>query len=207
MDDPFEQVLNDTREQASRLAQYLDAGHELDQEVRDILEDLEETVRELDSSIMVMRREGFVDDATILARENRMQDLKRELARLKTQMTSSSRSAQEDGSPETSEVPSSPRNNLLQEQMMEEQDQHLDTIHQTMQNLHLQASTMGQELEDQGMLLEEMDGGIDNVMSKLSRGRRQLEWVYEKNKEKYNDCCIGLLIVALIVLLVLAFVL
>lgn len=189
------------------MAQYLDAGHELDQEVRDILEDLEETVRELDSSIMVMRREGFVDDATILARENRMQDLKRELARLKTQMTSSSRSAQEDGSPETSEVPSSPRNNLLQEQMMEEQDQHLDTIHQTMQNLHLQASTMGQELEDQGMLLEEMDGGIDNVMSKLSRGRRQLEWVYEKNKEKYNDCCIGLLIVALIVLLVLAFVL
>lgn len=207
MDDPFEQVLNDTREQASRLAQYLDAGHELDQEVRDILEDLEETVRELDSSIMVMRREGFVDDATILARENRMQDLKRELARLKTQMTSSSRSAQEDGSPETSEAPSSPRNNLLQEQMMEEQNQHLDTIHQTMQNLHLQASTMGQELEDQGMLLEEMDGGVDNVMSKLSRGRRQLEWVYEKNKEKYNDCCIGLLIVALIVLLVLAFVL
>lgn len=189
------------------MAQYLDAGHELDQEVRDILEDLEETVRELDSSIMVMRREGFVDNATILARENRMQDLKRELARLKTHMTSSSRSAQGDGSPETSEDPSSPRNNLLQEQMMEEQDQHLDTIHQTMQNLHLQASTMGQELEDQGMLLEEMDGGVDNVMSKLSRGRRQLEWVYEKNKEKYNDCCIGLLIVALIVLLVLAFVL
>ncbi|CUS23766.1 LAQU0S11e03818g1_1 [Lachancea quebecensis] len=207
MDDPFEQVLNDTREQASRLAQYLDSGHELDEEVRDILEDLEETVRELDSSIMVMRREGFVDSATILVRENRMQDLKRELARLKTQMKSSSRSTQEDGGPETSADSSSPRNNLLQEQMMEEQDQHLDTIHQTMQNLHLQASTMGQELEDQGMLLEEMDGGVDNVMSKLSRGRRQLEWVYEKNKEKYNDCCIGLLIVALIVLLVLAFVL
>lgn len=47
---------------------------------------------------------------------------------------------------------------------------------------------------------------MDGVVNKLARGRRQLEWVYEKNKEKYDDCCIGLLIVVLIVLLVLAFI-
>lgn len=96
--------------------------------------------------------------------------------------------------------------NPFQEQMIREQDVHLDGIHKTMQNLHIQAQTMGDELENQGQLLDDMDEGMDTVVNKLARGRRQLEWVYEKNKEKYDDCCIGLLIVVLIILLVLAFI-
>ncbi|SCV05623.1 LANO_0H11562g1_1 [Lachancea nothofagi CBS 11611] len=209
MEDPFDQVLTDTREQANRLIQYLDAGHDVDEEIRDIMADLEETVRELDSSITVMKRDGYVEDGLVMERETRMQDLKRDVARLKAQTPHTPASNQADDSDfeVSSTTSNSQNNNPMQQQMLQEQDQHLDTIQQSMQNLHLQASTMGQELEDQGAMLGEMDGGIDNVMGKLSRGRRQLEWVYEKNKEKYNDCCIGLLIAALIVLLVLAFVL
>lgn len=207
MSDPFDQVLSDTREQTNRLIHYLDSGHDIDDEVREILADLEETVKELDSSVLVMKRDGYADDSLIRSRETQLLELKRDVARLKSQMSIPASNGQQELDSDTTDPESSPQENLLQEQMMQEQDQHLDTIHHTMQNLHLQASTMGQELEDQGMLLDEMDGGMDNVMSKLSRGRRQLEWVYEKNKEKYNDCCIGLLIVVLIVLLVLAFVL
>ncbi|SCV03505.1 LAME_0H10968g1_1 [Lachancea meyersii CBS 8951] len=212
MDDPFEQVLSDTHEQTNRLIQYLDGNHEIDDEIRDIFTDLEETVRELDSSILVMKRDGYVNDDLIMEREERMQALKRDVARLKAQIPSqralenpaSNLDFDVSSSSETSDLQTS---NPMQQEMLQEQDQHLDTIQQSMRNLHLQASTMGQELEDQGVMLDEMDGSVDNVMSKLSRGRRQLEWVYEKNKEKFNDCCIGLLIVALIVLLVLAFVL
>ncbi|SCU88623.1 LAFA_0E13696g1_1 [Lachancea sp. 'fantastica'] len=211
MDDPFEQVLNDTHEQTNRLLQYLDGDHQVDSEIRDIFVDLEETVQELDSSILVMKRDGYVDDSIIMRREEAMQGLKRDVARLKLQIPADRVSTNAGSSPldaEASDVPSDDQeNNPMQQQMLQDQDQHLDTIQQSMRNLHLQASTMGQELEDQGVMLDEMDGNMDNVMSKLSRGRRQLEWVYEKNKEKYNDCCIGLLIVALIVLLVLAFVL
>ncbi|CEP63718.1 Tlg1p LALA0_S09e00936g [Lachancea lanzarotensis] len=211
MDDPFEQVLNDTHEQTNRLLQYLDGNHQIDAEIRDIFVDLEETVQELDSSVLVMKRDGIVADSVVMQREEAMQSLKRDVARLKLQIPAD-RLQTDSGSlqldTDTSDVPSDAQNdNPMQQQMLQEQDQHLDTIQQSMRNLHLQASTMGQELEDQGVMLDEMDGNMDNVMSKLSRGRRQLEWVYEKNKEKYNDCCIGLLIVALVVLLVLAFVL
>ncbi|SCU94270.1 LADA_0G07580g1_1 [Lachancea dasiensis] len=222
MEDPFDQVLSDSREQTNRLIQYLEAGHEIDDEIRDIVADLDESVRELDSSILVMKRDGNVEDGQVVVRETRMQELKRDVAKLKRQVAQSVAASSprapwslaggdnEDASDEhNSEQDQSqdPRSNVLQQEMLQEQDQHLSTIQQSMQNLHLQASTMGQELEDQGMLLDEMDGNMDSVMGKLSRGRRQLEWVYEKNKEKYNDCCIGLLIAALLVLLVLAFVL
>ncbi|SCW02751.1 LAFE_0F13476g1_1 [Lachancea fermentati] len=208
MSDPFEQVLGDTREQTNRLIHYLDAGHEVDDEIRDILADVEETVRELDSSIAVMKQAGNLDDATIINRESQMQDLKRDVALLKNRAAAHQPVEPDDAdSLGASGSAGSPAHNLVQEQMIREQDQHLDTIHHTMQNLHLQASTMGNELEDQGMLLEDLDQGMDGVMGKLARGRRQLEWVYEKNKEKYNDCCIGLLIAVLLVLLVLAFIL
>ncbi|KAI0461651.1 hypothetical protein LJB42_004723 [Komagataella kurtzmanii] len=36
-----------------------------------------------------------------------------------------------------------------QQEVLREQDQHLDSVYNTMQNIHLQASTMGTELEDQ----------------------------------------------------------
>lgn len=207
--DPFTQVLKDTKEQTAQLLQYLE-GNAPNDEIYEILTDVEETIKDLDSSIIVMRREGNLNDSEIINREGQLDDLKRQVATMKKKLSDNTDISRNEADlrdePQEEGVADS-RNNLLQQQMIQEQDSHLDTIHQTMQSLHLQASTMGQELEDQGLMLDEMDQGMDGVMGKLSRGRRQLEWVYEKNKEKYNDCCIGLLIAVLIVLLVLAFVL
>lgn len=209
LQDPFTQVLKDTKEQTAQLLQYLE-GNAPNDEIYEILTDVEETIKDLDSSIIVMRREGNLNDSEIINREGQLDDLKRQVATMKKKLsdnTDISRNEADLRDESQEEGVADSRNNLLQQQMIQEQDTHLDTIHQTMQSLHLQASTMGQELEDQGLMLDEMDQGMDGVMGKLSRGRRQLEWVYEKNKEKYNDCCIGLLIAVLIVLLVLAFVL
>lgn len=199
-EDPFEQVVRDTKEQIDRLRHHLGGNgpRNDDDEVAEILGDVEETIKDLDRSVVVMKRSGQ-DTGN---RESQIQDLREALKRLK-QQPHVELDEEEETAPSSNE---NPFNNPLQEQLLREQDTHLDSIHNTMTNLHLQAQTMGNELEDQGEMLHEMDTNMDSLSNKLSRGRRQLEWVYEKNKERYNDCCIGLLIVVLIVLLVLAFI-
>ena len=213
MEDPFDQVANDTQEQIDRLKTYLET-HGKDQEVDDIMNDIRETMVDLDRSVLVMKRSG----QDISAREQKLSSIRNEFESLNTSKPSENGNnnqndevnhkilLDEGQSSRPDEVISGGMSNPFQEQILKEQDTHLDEIHKTMQNLHLHAQTMGQELEDQGTLLDELDENFDSITNKVQRGRRQLEWIYEKNKEKYNDCCIGLLIIALIVLLVLAFI-
>ncbi|QLL30801.1 hypothetical protein HG536_0A06160 [Torulaspora globosa] len=197
--DPFEQVVKDTREQIDRLSHYLSGnGYQRGDEVAEIIQDVAETIEDLNKSLVVMTRNG----QDTRAREADVRGLERALQLLKDQRPLPA---------DVEEAPAATANenpfeNAMQEQLLREQDTHLDSIHHTMANLHLQAQTMGNELEDQGQLLDEMDSNMDSLGGKLARGRRQLEWIYQKNSERYNDCCIVLLIAALIVLLVLAFV-
>lgn len=209
--DPFIQVYNDTEEQLKQLQQILrrkplTASQD---EVREIVHDIEETIVDLKDSIEVVKAEQSLPIDDINGRQNSISNLEIKLSECKQLINgSTSTNANRDSLDidlETGQLPH--EQDAVQEQLLREQDNQLDVIHQTMQNLHLQASTMGNELSDQGLMLEEMDGHMDTVVNKLSRGRRQLEWVYENNKEKLNDCCIGLLIAVLIVLLVLAFIL
>lgn len=218
-EDPFDQVARDTEEQIQRLKSYL-TTHSPDNEVIEIIRDVEETIVDLDKTIDVMRRSGQQDvskrELQLQQIRNGLRDLKRSGAlgdtgiqvddSSKTNVTTAKNSGAvplgENGVAGDDNLPENP----FQEQILKEQDQHLDDIHLSMQRLHMHAKTIGQELEDQGQILEEMDEGLDTITGKLDRGRRQLEWIYEKNKEKYNNCCIGLLILALIVLLVLAFI-
>ena len=219
-EDPFDQVARDTEEQIQRLKSYL-TTHSPDNEVTEIIRDVEETIVDLDKTIDVMRRSGQQD---VSKRELQLQQIRNGLEDLKRSNALGNTGIQADNGSKTNvattkssaAVPleensaaageSNLPENPFQEQILKEQDQHLDDIHLSMQRLHMHAKTIGQELEDQGQILEEMDEGLDTITGKLDRGRRQLEWIYEKNKEKYNNCCIGLLIIALIVLLVLAFI-
>lgn len=200
-EDPFEQVVKDTREQIERLSHYLSGnGFQRDDEVAEIMEDVAETIGDLDKTLIVMRRNG----QETKNRESEIRDLEHSLHELKSQSYKSQPTKPEET--QTAAADANPFENPMQEQLLREQDSHLDSIHHTMTNLHLQAQTMGNELEDQGELLNEMDTNMDSLTGKLSRGRRQLEWIYQKNSERYNDCCIVVLIAALIVLLILAFV-
>ncbi|CAB4255997.1 similar to Saccharomyces cerevisiae YDR468C TLG1 Essential t-SNARE that forms a complex with Tlg2p and Vti1p and mediates fusion of endosome-derived vesicles with the late Golgi [Maudiozyma barnettii] len=215
MEDPFDQVANDTQEQLDRLKHYL-TTHGRDDEVIDILKDVKDTMVDLERSIIVMKRSG----QDVSSREDKLTHIRRALDLLDSTKPNTVIAQKgltvplDEEEVETraskgnagDQDPSGGMINPFQEQLLREQDSHLDDIHKTMQNLHVHAQTMGQELEDQGQILDELDENFDSITNKVQRGRRQLEWIYEKNKEKYNDCCIGLLIIALIVLLVLAFI-
>ncbi len=94
-----------------------------------------------------------------------------------------------------------------QVQMMNEQDQHLDGVFQTVGSLRRQADDMGRELEEQREMLEVADNLADRVGGRLQTGMQKLQYVIRHNEDRWSSCCIGVLIIVLIILLVLLLVL
>lgn len=89
-----------------------------------------------------------------------------------------------------------------QSQILQEQDTHLDSVYNSMQTINQQAHAMGQELEEQAYIIDELDGDLERVGGKVGGALKKIEYVLRKNEERGKDCCIGVLIVVLIVLLV-----
>jgi t-SNARE complex subunit (syntaxin) len=90
---------------------------------------------------------------------------------------------------------------LLQEQdqIMREQDRGLETIHASAQRLKQVGMVIGDELDDQNEMLEELNDGFDNTQRRLTRETQHVVHVSEKAKAGGMFCCIFLLIVAIIV--------
>ncbi|KAF2436863.1 hypothetical protein EJ08DRAFT_691176 [Tothia fuscella] len=89
-----------------------------------------------------------------------------------------------------------------QMEMMHEQDEALDNVFQTVGTLRQQAHVMGQELEEQGQMIDEVDTITDRVGGKLQDGIKRVGWVIKKNEDSVSSCCIAVLIVVLIILLI-----
>ena len=94
-----------------------------------------------------------------------------------------------------------------QVQIMEEQDQHLDGVFQTVGNLRRQANDMGRELEEQHEMLEVVDDTVERVGGRLQNGMQKLQTIVRRNEDRWSSCCIGVLIFVLILLLVLLLIL
>jgi uncharacterized coiled-coil DUF342 family protein len=94
-----------------------------------------------------------------------------------------------------------------QEEMMREQDEHLDGVFRTVGNLRQQADEMGRELEEHRQMLEVVDEAADRVGSRLQTGMQKLQYVMRKNEDTLSSCCIAVLIFVLILLLVLLLIL
>ncbi|SPO00978.1 related to syntaxin family member TLG1 [Cephalotrichum gorgonifer] len=94
-----------------------------------------------------------------------------------------------------------------QEQMLREQDGHLDGVLQTVGNLRRQADDMGRELEEQDGMLNVVDEMADRVGGRLQTGVKKLGYIVRSNEDTLSSCCIGVLILALIILLVLLLIL
>ena len=92
---------------------------------------------------------------------------------------------------------------LYQQQLMDDQDEQLDSVFHTVGNLRLQANTMGQELGEQAEMLEEFEMAVDKSANRLKRGMKQIQVFLKKNEDSRSNCCIGVLIFVLIILLVL----
>ncbi|CRG87558.1 SNARE domain protein [Talaromyces islandicus] len=90
-----------------------------------------------------------------------------------------------------------------QVEMMSNQNEQLDGVFRTVGNLREQADTMGRELEDQAVLLDDVDYLADRVGGKLASGMRRIGTIVKKNEDTYSSCCIAVLIVVLILLLIL----
>lgn len=91
--------------------------------------------------------------------------------------------------------------------MMREQDDHLDGVFQTVDNLRRQAGDMGRELEEQREMLEMTDALADRVGGRLQKGMDKLKYVVKHNEDRLSSWCIGLLIMVLCILLVLLLIL
>ena len=91
---------------------------------------------------------------------------------------------------------------VAQQTMMREQDEQLDDVYRTVGVIRGQAEEMGRELEEQGVMLDEVDTLADRVGGKLAIGTKKISEVIRRNEDRYSTCCIGALIVVLMILLI-----
>eukprot|EP00045_Choanoeca_perplexa_P016862 m.233291 g.233291 ORF g.233291 m.233291 type:complete len:232 (-) comp17378_c0_seq2:5729-6424(-) len=90
---------------------------------------------------------------------------------------------------------------LLQEQdtIMAEQDRGLETIGAAAQRLKQVGMVIGDELDDQNEMLDDLNDGMDHTQHRLTRETQHVVYVTEKAKAGGMFCCMFLLIVAIIV--------
>ena len=72
-----------------------------------------------------------------------------------------------------------------QVEIMHEQDEALDEVYGTVENLRNQANDMGRELEEQGEMLEDVDNLADRVGGKLQGGLSRVGDVIKRNEGEY----------------------
>ncbi|KAI5780944.1 hypothetical protein EDC01DRAFT_718721 [Geopyxis carbonaria] len=86
-------------------------------------------------------------------------------------------------------------------EMLRRQDEQLEGVGRTVQNLKRLGGDLGRELEEQNQELEELDRDVERVEGKLQRGLKDLNRFVKKNEDSVSNWCIGLLIMILCVLL------
>jgi len=90
---------------------------------------------------------------------------------------------------------------MQQQQIMREQDYALEGVYSTVQNLREIAITMGDEVEDQKVLLEDLDDRVDNTSGRMQLALKRMNAVISELR-KGGTCTIVCLITVLLVLLV-----
>ncbi|OMJ21304.1 Syntaxin-6 [Smittium culicis] len=75
-------------------------------------------------------------------------------------------------------LPPSPNYNII----MEQQDDHMDSIIGTVRNLRGMAGAMNTELDDQAVLLDEVDGMVDNTQNRLASARYKVNDFLRRSK-------------------------
>ena len=73
-----------------------------------------------------------------------------------------------------------------QEMLMREQDEHLDELSQTVNRLGAVSLTIGQELEDQSNLLNDLDDDMDGVRARLAA--IQVRWPLSLRTTRPRSC-------------------
>lgn len=213
--DPFYEVEADCRQQLSQLEEFVERQQGISTEViqeynnqrSDIIETIDDLRQSVESIQLNPQAYSSITPTELAERALKVSLLTEKLNKAGLQWTEkqnlekkpittmSNRISQEFDNPDSN------YQQFQQQELLREQDQHLDNIHQTMQNLHQQLTIMGDELQDQHVLLRQFEDDIDSVGAKLRNGLKRVDYFLEKNRDKATDCCIFLLILALVVLL------
>ena len=88
------------------------------------------------------------------------------------------------------------------QQVLQEQDDQLDTLGESIGRQRHLAMQVGDELEGQVALLDEVDRGVDRHQGRLDGAKRRLKGVSEKAKANWGMTTIIILIVVLVLLIV-----
>lgn len=231
--DPFNQVYADAEAQLT-LAEELLAKYEAAPtnnhltDFNNCAQELTETIHDLSQSIGAVQRKpqqfGLVQQevdnriSKVAHLNNKLSDLQQAIPRTRaTTKPSASTWNTNDEDIEASAATKIPgqvddtddqmgNSTLMYQDMIDEQDQVLDSVYTTVNSLREQANVMSRELEDQSYLIEDFDRQVDTAGDKLRRGMQKVDWVLRNNRETLSSCCITVLILVLIVLLVLVIV-
>jgi len=97
-----------------------------------------------------------------------------------------------------------PSSDLLsnQQQIMQDQDDSLDRLSESIGRQRELSIQIGDELDAHGELLEDVDGMVDRSRSRLDGARRQLDRFSKKAKDNGSMVVIGVLILVLVILII-----
>jgi len=93
----------------------------------------------------------------------------------------------------------------MQTMMMREQDQHLDLMSEHVQRIGEIGLVIGQELGEQGQMLDELSEDVDTVRSRLKAAQRKIGDVMKKTSARGQCCMIMILATLLMILTMLVF--
>ncbi|KAG5360593.1 t-SNARE affecting a late Golgi compartment protein 1 [Yarrowia sp. B02] len=214
--DPFVQVCADAQSQLTQTRELLEAfradpsNHNTLQDLTNTTEDLAETISDLSQSVEAAQ--GRPQQFGLSAED--IQDRSKQVAQLMSQLGQVQKEVSKirnTGTPQglysdsvdDTEAKTAGLTQQMYASQIEEQDNALDGVYNTVNSLREQANVMSRELEDQSYLIDDLDRHADSAGSRLQRGLKKVDWVVRKNQETLGSCCITLLIVALIILLIL----
>ncbi|KAH3678442.1 hypothetical protein WICMUC_001459 [Wickerhamomyces mucosus] len=222
--DPFTEVQQDAEQQQKNIQSFLSKhsviSKDTEADFTNNMQELQETIKDLEDSIrQIEKNPDFfkISPVEISKRHQIVSKLNEEYHSLQSQWDSKANNTPSNPFKRYGEEDSDDKfdideesnvgfNEYQQQEILREQDQHLDGVYVSMQTINEQARAMGNELEEQAFIIDDLDQDIDRVGGKIQRGMKRVEYVIRKNQERASDCCIGLLIVALIVLLVMVIV-
>ncbi|KAK4963849.1 hypothetical protein LTR66_000786, partial [Elasticomyces elasticus] len=87
-------------------------------------------------------------------------------------------------------------------QVIREQDEQLDRLGASVGRQRELSIQMGDELDEQGALLEDVEEGVDRHQGQLDRAKRRLDGVARKARENWSWVVIGILICVLLLLII-----
>lgn len=201
--DPFNEVKEDAYASIRALDNIINLRpngkpptNEQQQDFENSFQELQEIYRDLQQALSISESQPSkfnLSDIDISNRKSILSDLNNQIQHLEKKwnqkqyrdVTTMSNRISQDGQEDEDIDPfsaDSAMTSYQQQELIQEQDLQLDDIHRTMMNLNQQAAIMGDELEEQGFMLDELDYEMDNVDNKLQRGMKKYKYIPRKKQ-------------------------